>query len=177
MQFFFRFCAGDIDEYMDIFLDTKATKEVVIQAGIAIFQYIYHVPDTTLGEIRYNMFSRNQTRDQQRVQLHSMHSVPTLQTRDWILLESMSLNPSDYGWTLVVHGYEPVPTLDPMAPEGLLKFTSCNCHGDRSDWRCTPVAARRMGSCPSQPVESAKALHAKTVVIMLLSLKKIDNDS
>ena len=28
-----RFCAGDIDEYMDIFLDTKATKEAVIQAG------------------------------------------------------------------------------------------------------------------------------------------------
>ena len=35
MQFFFRFCAGNIDEYMDIFLDTKATKEAVIQAGIA----------------------------------------------------------------------------------------------------------------------------------------------
>ena len=49
---FFRFCAGDIDEYMDIFLDTEATKEAVIQAGIAIFQYIYHGLDTTLGEIR-----------------------------------------------------------------------------------------------------------------------------
>ena len=53
----FRFCAGDIDEYTDIFLDTEATKEAVIQAGIAIFQYIYHGPDTTLGEICY-MFSR-----------------------------------------------------------------------------------------------------------------------
>ena len=41
-----------------IFLDTKATKEAVIQAGIAIFQYIYYGPDTTLGEICYNMFSR-----------------------------------------------------------------------------------------------------------------------
>ena len=44
-----------------------------------------------------------------------------------------SLNPSDYGWTLCVHGYEPVPALDPMAPEGILKFTSCNCHGDCSN--------------------------------------------
>lgn len=59
-----------------------------------------------------------------------------LLTRDWILLQSMSLNPSDYGWTLGVHGYEPVPTLDPMAPE-LLKFTSCNCHGDCSNRRCS----------------------------------------
>jgi len=47
-----------------------------------------------------------------------------LQTRDWILLQSMSLNRRDYGWTLGVHGYEPVPTLDPMASEELLKFTS-----------------------------------------------------
>ena len=52
-----------------------------------------------------------------------------------------SLNPSDYEWTLGVHGYyyiyEPVPTLDPMASEGLLKFTSCNCHGDCSNWWCS----------------------------------------
>ena len=61
-----------------------------------------------------------------------------------------------------------------MAPEGQLKFTSCNCHGDCAR---APSAARRMGSCASQPVESEKALHAKTAVMMLLSLKKIDNDS
>ncbi|XP_008284994.1 coiled-coil domain-containing protein 37-like [Stegastes partitus] len=36
----------------------------------------------------------------------------------------MSLNPSDYGRTLGVHGYEPVPTPDPMASEELLKLTS-----------------------------------------------------
>ena len=39
------------------------------------------------------------------------------------------------------------------------------------------AAAGRMGSCASQLVESAKALRAKTAVMMLLSLKKIDNDS
>ena len=58
IQFFFMFSAGDIDEYMDIFLDTEATMEAVIQAGIAISQYSYHGLDTTLGEIRYKMFSR-----------------------------------------------------------------------------------------------------------------------
>ena len=182
---FLRFCAGDIDEYTVIFFDTKATKEAVIQAGIAIFQYIYHGPDTTLGEIRYNMFSRKAVAGvikpetlpptKGAVAQHALHAY--LQTRDWILLQSMSLNPSDYGWTLGVHGYEPVSTVDPIAPEGLLKFTSCNCHGDCRNWWCTSVAARRMGSCPSQPVESAKALHAKTAVMTLLSLKNIDNDS
>ena len=53
-----RLCAGDVDVYMGIFLDTEATREVVIQAGTVIFQYIYHGPDATLDEIRYIMFSR-----------------------------------------------------------------------------------------------------------------------
>ncbi|KAK1897252.1 Chromosome-associated kinesin KIF4 [Dissostichus eleginoides] len=66
---------------------------------------------------------------------HSLRAY--LQTQDWILLQSMSLNPSDYGWTLGVHGYEPVPTLDHMAPEELLQFTSCNCNGDCSNRRCS----------------------------------------
>ena len=48
----------------------------------------------------------------------------------------MSLNPSDYEWTIDVHEYEPVPTLDPMVPEELLKFTSCNYHEDCSNRRC-----------------------------------------
>ncbi len=49
----------------------------------------------------------------------------------------MSLDPCDYGWTVGVHGFEPVPTLDPMAPEELLQFTSCNCKGDCSNRRCS----------------------------------------
>ncbi|KAI4802962.1 hypothetical protein KUCAC02_006527 [Chaenocephalus aceratus] len=35
---------GHIDEHMDIFLDTQATKDAVIQAGTTIFQYSYHAP-------------------------------------------------------------------------------------------------------------------------------------
>ena len=44
---------------------------------------------------------------------------------------------SFYGWTVGEHGYEPVPTLDPMAPEELLQFTTCICHGDYSNRRCS----------------------------------------
>ena len=101
---------------MNVFLDAKATNEAVIQAGIAIFQYIYHGPGTTLGEIRYNMFSRKAAAGvikpetlpptKGAVAQHALHAY--LQTWEWIFLQSMSLNPSDYGWTLGVHGYEPV---------------------------------------------------------------------
>ena len=53
-----------------------------------------------------------------------------------MLLQSMSLDPCDYGWRTEVHAFEPVPTLDPMAPDELLWFTSCNCKGDCSNRRC-----------------------------------------
>ena len=169
---------------MDILLDTKPIKEVVIQAGIAIFQYIYHGPDTTLGEIRY-MFSRKAVAGviKPATLPPAKGAVAQHALRGYICKPGTgsfyraSLNSSDYGWTLGVHWYEPVPTLDPMALEGLLKFTSCNCRGDRGNRWCTPVAARTMGSCAFQPVESANSLYAKTAVMMLLSLKKIDNVS
>ena len=36
-----------------------------------------------------------------------------------------------------IQGYEPVPTLEPMAPDKLLEFTSCNCRGDCSNQWCS----------------------------------------
>ena len=54
---FNRFCSGDIDEHMNIFIDVQSRKEKVIKAGNSIFQYIYHAPGTTLSATRFNMFS------------------------------------------------------------------------------------------------------------------------
>ena len=126
---------------MDIFLYVQATKDALIRASIAIFQYIYHAPGTVLGAIQYSIFSRKAAAGLIKpetlpptggaVAQHSLCAY--LQTRDWILLQSMSLDPSGYGWMVGVHGYEPVPTLDPMAPEELLRFISCNCKGDCSN--------------------------------------------
>ena len=56
------------------------------------------------------------------------------------------------------NGFEPVPTLDPMAPEELLRFTTCNCHEIVAT---NGVAARRVASGVSQHVETAKAFHAR----------------
>jgi hypothetical protein len=142
---FNRFCAGDIDEHVNIFLDIRATKEAVVESGLRIFQYIYHAPGTNLCAIRYSMFSRKAAAGTIKPEAlpptdgaatqHSLRAY--LQTRDWLLLQSMSLDPTGYGWTAGAHGYEPVTTLDPMAPEELLKFTSCNCSGDCSNRRCS----------------------------------------
>ena len=142
---FDRLCAADIDKHMDVFLYVQATKDSVIRNGIAIFQYIYHAPGTSLATIRYNMFLRKAAAGVIKPEIlpptesaaaqHSLRAY--LQTWDWMLLQSMSLDPSGYGWMVGIQGYEPVPTLEPMAPEELLEFTSCYCRGDCSNQRCS----------------------------------------
>ena len=130
---------------MDIFLDIQSTKDTVIRDSITIFKYIYNAPGTILGEIRCNMFARKAAAGLIKPETlpptegaAAQHSLLAyLQTRDWMLLRSTSLNPDEYGWTVGVHGYDPVPILDSMAPEELLWFTSCNCHGDCSTQRCS----------------------------------------
>ncbi len=140
-----KLCVGDVNKHMDIFLDVRATKDDVIRNGIAIFQYIYRALGTPLAEILYNMFLRKAAAGIIKPEIlpptegaaaqHSLRAY--LQTRDWMLLESMSLDPSSYGWIVGSQGYEPVPTLQPMAPEELLEFTSCNCKGNCSNRRCS----------------------------------------
>ncbi|KAG0728138.1 hypothetical protein GWK47_033118 [Chionoecetes opilio] len=170
---FDRFCAGDIDEHMDIFLDVRATKDEVIGGGITIFQHIYNAPGTTLGAIRYNMFARKAAAglikpktlpptEGPAAHHHSLRAY--LQTRDWMLLQGMSLDPSDYGWTVGVHGNEPVPTLNPMAPEDLLQFRGAIVMEITATGG---TAARKMMSSVSQHAEVVKALHARIVSMMV----------
>lgn len=144
-KLFNKLCSGEIDEFIDIFQDIHADKQAVLQAGIVIFQYIYNAPCTPLGEIRYDMFSRSAAAGKIKPETlpptegaaaqHALRAY--LQTRDWLILKSMSLDPIDYGWILGVRGYEPIPTLDPMAPVELLQFTCCNCNGDCCNRRCS----------------------------------------
>ena len=161
---------------MHVFLDVQATKDAVIRNGIAIFQYIYHAPGTSLATIRYNMFLRKAAARVIKPEIlpstegaaaqQSLRAY--LQTRDWMLLQSMFLDPSGYGWMVGIQGYEPVPTLEPMAPEELLEFTSCNCRGDAA---IDGAAIGRMMSNAFPRVETAKALRAK-IALMTKSLEK-----
>ena len=97
---------------MDIFLDTEATKEAVIHARIAIFQYIYHKPNTTLGELRY-MFSRKAVVGVIKPETlpptkgaAAQHALRAYTCRPGTRsFYRESLNSSDYEWILGVHGY------------------------------------------------------------------------
>ena len=108
---------------MDTFLDIQATKDTVIRSGIANLQCTRHY----FREIRYNIVARKAAArlikpeplspTEGAAAQHSLRAY--LQTQDWMLLQSMSLNPDEYGWTVGVHGYEPLPPLDLMESEEL----------------------------------------------------------
>ena len=72
---------------------------------------------------------------------HILHSY--LQYHDWILLNSMTLLPTDLGWKVNSEGsFSPVFSTEPVAPEELLKMTVCNCKKNCSTTRCS---CRSMG--------------------------------
>ena len=87
---------------MDTFPDVQASKDVVIRSGISIFQHIYHAPGTALAIFRYSMFSRKAAAGLIKPETlpptegaAAQHSLCAyLQTQDWMLLQSMSLDPS-----------------------------------------------------------------------------------
>ena len=66
---------------------------------------------------------------------HSLRAY--LQLQDWLNLKSMSLDPLEYGWIHGVRGYEPLAMTEPMAPDELLRFISCNCKTSCSTQRCS----------------------------------------
>ena len=66
---------------------------------------------------------------------HSLRAY--LQLQDWCNLKSMSRDPLSYGWFLSPFGYEPILMTEPMAPENLLKFITCNCKGNCATQRCS----------------------------------------
>ena len=58
-----------------------------------------------------------------------------LQYRDWLLLESQSLDPIEYGWAYT-DAFEPVGSLEPIAPESILKFITCKCQIHTTEESC-----------------------------------------
>ena len=107
-----------MDEYVDIFLNTESTKGLVIKvlrffSTCAVDQILH------CAKFGTTMLSRNLVAGLIKPEMipptdgvTAQHSLRAYrQKRDWILLQSMSLNPIDYGWALGVHWYDPVPSL------------------------------------------------------------------
>ena len=75
----------------------------------------------------------------------------------------MSLNPDEYGWTIGVHGYEPVPTLNPMT---LRSYSGLRAVIVMEIAAPNGAATRRTVSSVPPHVKFAKALHARITSMM-----------
>ena len=129
-----------------MFYDENSTVDEITSAGISMFQFIYNGTGTPLSEQRLNRFNQQSKIGVLRPEglpptdgAAAQHSLRAyLQLHDWIKLQSMSRDPTMYGWYITNSGrYEPIPTLDEIAPPGLLKFISFNCAGNYSTKRCS----------------------------------------
>ena len=138
-------------------MDPAANKEKIGEAGCNIFKMIYNGSSTSsLGKLRHDLFSRKAAAGTIRPQAlppttgaanqHSLRAY--LQYQDWLCLDmSDSRDPIEYGWTIGLKGFQPTTSTDPMAPENLLRLTSCNCKKGCSNNRCT--CRRNMVKCIS----------------------------
>ncbi|KAK0155278.1 hypothetical protein N1851_002375 [Merluccius polli] len=141
-----KLCQTDKSERaMDVFCDIRAKKSDIIEAGCELFKNIFRGnPSGDLEDLRFDIFSKRAAAGSIKPEklppttgAAAQHSLRAyLQTRDWLMLQSPSLDVLEYGWKQGKHGYEPVPTTDPMAPDYLLKLVSCNCAGDCGTLRC-----------------------------------------
>ena len=143
---------------LDTLLNLRSAREEISKAGIVLFQYIYDRPTTPLHQIRYELYSKLVAKgkflpqklpptDASATQ-HALRSY--LQYLDWALLESQSLDPSQYGWVKSSQTFEPVCFEGEVAAAALLNFTACNCKTNNPDAACNSnrCSCKRMGlSC------------------------------
>ena len=141
-----KLCQNDKSERaMDVFNDIRAKKSDIIEAGCELFKNIFcGNPSEDLDDLRFAIFSKRAAAGNIKPEklppttgAAAQHFLRAyLQTRDWLILQSPSLDVLEYGWKQGKQGYAPVPTTDPIAPDYLLKLVSCNCAGDCGTLRC-----------------------------------------
>ena len=136
---FKRLCSKNVRALIDVFYYHKTTKEHIVNAITEIVQFIYKsqgIPLPSQQVTWYNKQSKTGVLWPESLPptdgAAAQHSLwAYLQLQDWLVLKSMSQNPKEYGWYLTSGGaYEPIQTLDAIAPRNLIKSISCNCAGD-----------------------------------------------
>ena len=136
---FKRLCSKHVSALIDIFYDDKATKEHIVGAAIEVVQFIYKsqgIPLPKQQVTRYNKQSKTGVLRTESLPptdgAAAQHSLRAyLQLQDWLVLKSTSRDSKEYSWYMTSGGaYEPIQTLDAIAPMNLIKLVSCNCARD-----------------------------------------------
>lgn len=130
-------------DVINTFKNIRASKAAISEAGVKLFQYLYNNADVSLNQLRYNKYNKLMAKGVFKPEKlppttgaaiqHALRAY--LQHRDWLLLESQSAEPREYGWTFS-GTFEPVGSMEPIAPSSILEFISCNCQLTTTDNSC-----------------------------------------
>ena len=165
-------CSESLSVHVDVFYNENSSIKEIEDAGIQIFQSVYKSPRTPLSTQRVERYN-NQCKAgvllpanyPPTVDAANQHALRAyLQLQDWLILKSMSRDPTLYGWHVSSQGqYEPIMTLKPAAPANLLKLISCNCAGDCTTMKCS---CKRNGVKCISTCGKCHGSHCKNVVVV-----------
>ena len=128
--------AGLETDVLHRFTDVRGSKEGIITAGTRLFQHIYGDKDESLGRLRFLAYNKmvaksnaNPARLPPTIGSATEHILRAyLQFHNWVMLDTRSKNPEDYGWSTTEENvFEPVSSMHQIAPDSLLKFVCCQC--------------------------------------------------
>ena len=130
-----KLCKTDkAERTMDMFLDIQGKKDTIIKASCEIFKLIFPgKPPKDLGDLRrFDTFSKRAAAGSIKPEKLSSTTGAAgqfslrayLQARDWLVLQSPSLDVLDYGWNLSDQGYEQVLSTDLTPPDHHLKLSA-----------------------------------------------------
>jgi len=151
--------------FANVFYDPSSTPEAVSTAGEKIMLAMYRSCDEEINQCRYNAFLKS---------AHKIHpdlaSLPPTkdaakqhsfrvyyQVQIWL---GNNLHPEEWGWKRSLDGsLEPVMTMDPAAPDSILKAIFCRCSGScgarcgcrKAGINCTSVCGNCEGRCTNKP--------------------------
>lgn len=153
---------------IEIFKDPMADADAVTDAGHRFFASLYKLADkeaTSLNKLRYKCYLRSAYKTSAHLaslppteaaaQQHSLRVY--FQVQQWLGNEK---DPEQWGWKKTKDGLEPVTTLQPPAPQAVLKLISCkckktcqkNCGCKKAGLKCSNMCVNCESSCNNMPL-------------------------
>ena len=121
---------------VSIFNESDALPDDIAQAGELFLLALYRAlkSETSLNDFRFQCFNKSVARSKAEVIFANLPPTQGTVCQHFLrvyhqvqLWHGVQLQPDLWGWEMRENGLQPVTSLDPAAPEMLIKLISCNC--------------------------------------------------
>ena len=161
----------ELRDGVKIFNQKDASKQTIKDAGERFILKLYGSNSKSLNQLRYFMYNRIVAKKDLNTSFQLASLPPTsataeqhsyrvyLQIQEWL---GNSLDPRNWGWSMIRGSLKPVPTTKEAAPAELLNLISCSCKREctkrckcvQSGLLCSAMCGGCEGTtCNNSPVE------------------------